>query len=660
MKKVLALALFAPIFFGTKAQTPDSVAIGLGEYVNFALNTTTHKGYVVNGNLTPIPGAPSNLYSVTGGCHHGFAIDSAFNAWGYADGSTGQLGNGSTSGNSSMTKVLTDSLGNAFTDIRQIVCGRNNYGGFWNTLFIKGDGTLWICGETEGGALGNGTWGSAHTTRPVQIHFPAGVQIKKVVEGYVIWALATNGDVYTWGGGNSFFQKCLAQGGSPNYLTPTKITLPAPASDIACGALWYYALVDGNVYATAQDNYSDYIGISPQGSLTNVAQNVMSFYGFSAGSVKSIYANDESSYCIKNDGTLWGWGGNAVGSVGNGDEIDYARYGGYPLPYGTTNPFPWNWDQGNHENQVQRPVQLMKGYLFKQVYTESALVYSCYAMGVDGRLYSWGRNKGGCLGNGVVEGNPTNGAIGSRYPNFADVPWPSQVNPQPSGTNYQTTCQYCLTHPTETSCAVYTIPANTKPVARVTATVTGNMVVLNGSTSTDNVHITYYLHTQLSGSSVNMGCQGCMIDTLKGVSTGTYTMQMRTIDNGWLSDSTTVTFSVGVTPPTVTPGGPYTITLPANSQVISVTAAGNDGATITGYAWTKTSGPGSTTITGNTTATATVSGLQQGAYVFHCVVTDSNTTTGSADVAVTVNPAPGGTIERNYLQVHRYRAKTVQ
>lgn len=92
-------------------------------------------------------------------------------------------------------------------------------------------------------------------------------------------------------------------------------------------------------------------------------------------------------------------------------------------------------------------------------------------------------------------------------------------------------------------------------------------------------------------------------------------------------------------PPTVNAGVDQTITLPTSSASLSGTATGNGGATISTKLWTKISGPGATTITGNTTLTPTVSGLQAGVYVFQLSATDSNSQTSTDQVQVIVNPA---------------------
>jgi predicted esterase len=97
-------------------------------------------------------------------------------------------------------------------------------------------------------------------------------------------------------------------------------------------------------------------------------------------------------------------------------------------------------------------------------------------------------------------------------------------------------------------------------------------------------------------------------------------------------------------PPTVNAGADKFITLPTNSVGLSGTAADPDG-TIASYAWTKVSGPAGGTFSAPSSASTTVSNLQQGTYVFRLTVRDNGGETVSDDVAVTVNSAtPTGTV----------------
>jgi hypothetical protein len=106
------------------------------------------------------------------------------------------------------------------------------------------------------------------------------------------------------------------------------------------------------------------------------------------------------------------------------------------------------------------------------------------------------------------------------------------------------------------------------------------------------------------------------------------------------------TFPVPNVAPKANAGADKTITLPV--AVLSLTGSGTDtDGSITGYAWSRISGPATGTISAPTAATTTVTSLMQGVYMFELKVTDNAGATGRDTVQVTVSaavvvPVPGG------------------
>ncbi|MFT3700845.1 MAG: PKD domain-containing protein [Agriterribacter sp.] len=93
------------------------------------------------------------------------------------------------------------------------------------------------------------------------------------------------------------------------------------------------------------------------------------------------------------------------------------------------------------------------------------------------------------------------------------------------------------------------------------------------------------------------------------------------------------------TPPLADAGSAQTITLPVSTVTLDGSKSTASSGTITGYKWTKVSGPASGTITNATGATTTVTGLTAGTYQFQLAVTNSNSLTSTATVTITVKPA---------------------
>ncbi len=87
--------------------------------------------------------------------------------------------------------------------------------------------------------------------------------------------------------------------------------------------------------------------------------------------------------------------------------------------------------------------------------------------------------------------------------------------------------------------------------------------------------------------------------------------------------------------PVVSAGADKAVTLPVSVIVLSGTASDPDG-TIASLAWTKTSGPNTPSLSGNTTATLAITGAIAGTYIYRLTATDNKGATSFDEVQVTV------------------------
>ena len=92
--------------------------------------------------------------------------------------------------------------------------------------------------------------------------------------------------------------------------------------------------------------------------------------------IVQVASNDESSYALASDGTVYSWGDNTHGQLGNGTTINYT----VPVAVKTTGT-------------------PMDGKTIVQV--AAGAPYSL-ALASDGTIYSWGNNSKGQLGNGTT------------------------------------------------------------------------------------------------------------------------------------------------------------------------------------------------------------------------------------------------------------------
>ena len=147
-----------------------------------------------------------------------------------------------------------------------------------------------------------------------------------------------------------------------------------PASRIAAGATHSLALAaDGTVWAWGENGR----GQLGDGTTTNRLSPVQ-VRGMS--DVVAVAAGGQSSYAVKRDGTLWAWGFNQLGSLGDGTTVDR------PLP-----------------------VQVLG---LSGVTAVAAGVYHVLALDANGTVWSWGSNGTGQLGDGMTDDRPVAAPVG--------------------------------------------------------------------------------------------------------------------------------------------------------------------------------------------------------------------------------------------------------
>jgi alpha-tubulin suppressor-like RCC1 family protein len=614
---------------------------GIGD--NYAFLGTNNAG--TKGLAIPVVVSPSNLtfQSVAGGLHGGAAVDVNGNVWTIGDNAYGELGNGTTTALATAYEITVDSLGNPFNNVSQVFCYFTGNAEDQGDYAVKNDGTLWVWGYTGEGMRGNGTAGGLNT-RPVQVPIPGGRSVKQIVAGQVLIVLCTDGTVWTCGAGNGQLQNLGYAGATAtSSLSLTQVTTLSNITQIAGGTAFNYALTStGTLYGWGVN--SSYMGYTAtQGSGTPLATptvltNIMNGLPHP---IKQIVVNTECTHVILSDGSLWGWGDNAMGTVGIGTELNFAT---------TTAPYAWDFLVG--DKLVQLPVRIVPSRSdFTAIFGSSVFTFYTYAETADGTLYSWGRNKGCVLGNGVISCSPN---ITATYPDSWDVTTPTIVAPMALTATTIVACPYCLLHPGSSPCSDCAYPV-VIPVANagsnITITLPVNTTTLDGSGSSNPGGGTLtYAWVQVSGPSTStiVTASGATT-TVSGLVQGTYTYQLTVTNTSGVTATATVTVTVNAAvPPVVTPianaGANSTITLPVSTAILDGNSSSNPGGGTLTYAWIQVSGPSTSTITTASGATTTVTGLVQGTYTYQLTVTNSQGKTATATVTVTVNAAaPVGT-----------------
>ncbi len=174
-----------------------------------------------------------------------------------------------------------------------------------HAFVIDGEGRQFAWG------LGYGQTPAAPAGYPVMVEVRANPHVKIGRTG--------TGQVYTWAQSNSQGQLGRFP---PPYNTPGLVTaLPLPATSVSAGGgvrgspFCLAALSDGSVWAWGY-NQNGQLG---DGTATNRSVPVQ-VPGLS--SVVKVFAADTHSMAIKSDGTLWAWGSNDYAQLGDGTNIE--------------------------------------------------------------------------------------------------------------------------------------------------------------------------------------------------------------------------------------------------------------------------------------------------------------------------------------------------
>lgn len=236
-----------------------------------------------------------NAQTLTSGGSHCFLVcsDGTVNAWG--SNGQGQYGNGTNT-----TSKIPKYIG-GFDDFTSIVCG------YAQTLAIKNDGTLWAFGWNNKGQLGDGTL--INSNIPVQVVGLTGITSASGGYGHSL-ALKNDGTVWAWGAND---RGQLGDGTFVDQTTPVQVVgLSGIIAVSASGASHSMALKNDGTVWTWGGNWAGQLG---DGTTTNNA-TATQLNGITG--IIAIAAADGHSLILKNDGTVWAFGENSKGQVGDG------------------------------------------------------------------------------------------------------------------------------------------------------------------------------------------------------------------------------------------------------------------------------------------------------------------------------------------------------
>lgn len=296
--------------FHSLALTNDGTNWAWGYNADGELGTTSTQTCTNNNNpcsTTPLAiSSLSNVRAMVGGGYHSLALlsDGTVRAWGY--GAYGQLGNGSQYNQS--TPVVVTSL----SGVTALA------GGVYYSLALKSDGTVWGWGYNGDGQLGATTsqtcFGVTCATTPIQV---SGLSNATAIAAGAQHSLAvkSDGTIWAWGGNGS---GQLGNGTTTPSSTPIAVGTLSNASAVAAGNGFSLALKqDGTVWAWGDNTYGQ-LGATSADSCGGAPCSKTPIQVSSLTEVVAIAAGGYHGLALKRDGTVWAWGLNVYGQLGDG------------------------------------------------------------------------------------------------------------------------------------------------------------------------------------------------------------------------------------------------------------------------------------------------------------------------------------------------------
>jgi alpha-tubulin suppressor-like RCC1 family protein len=282
--------------------------------------------------------------------------------WAFGDNTYGQLGNTSAGAGSSIpVEVLGQNGAGTLTGVTAVAGGKKR--GF----ALKSDHTVWAWGDNTWGALGIGNTTDQTTPQPVSISLPSGVTITAVAGSPL--ALASDHTVWTWGFNG---EGQLGSGTPGGYrTTPGQVTALSGVTAVAGGSGHSLALVGSTVWAWGKNGHGQLGYGGTTDSSTPTAISALSGVDVTA---VAAGATGSSSFAVASDHTVWAWGGNANGQLGNNTHTDQ-----------------------------HAPVQVWVAANVPLTDVTAVAVGSNFALALksDHTVWAWGSNASGQLGDGT-------------------------------------------------------------------------------------------------------------------------------------------------------------------------------------------------------------------------------------------------------------------
>ncbi|WP_130866566.1 RCC1 domain-containing protein [Acidipropionibacterium timonense] len=261
--------------------------------------------------LIPRPVTTVGGSSISAGERHSLLAGSDGAAWAWGRGTSGELGQGiSMNPNNGDSRVPLKVVGSDGLHVKQVSAGQVH------SVALDSTGSAWAWGFNDSGALGDGTAATRYSATKVK---QGDVKFTQISAGMAFsMAVSTTGDLYGWG---TNWRGQLGDGTKKKkHEVPVRVEAPAGVtfSKVSAGDAHTIALsTTGEIYGWGWNSFGQVGNDAPLS--TNTPQKVVAPKGLT---FTDVAAGGDSSAAVASDGSVYTWGHNDEGQLGNGTMKD--------------------------------------------------------------------------------------------------------------------------------------------------------------------------------------------------------------------------------------------------------------------------------------------------------------------------------------------------
>jgi alpha-tubulin suppressor-like RCC1 family protein len=339
--------------------------------------------------------------AVSAGQTHTAGIRDNGTLWAWGNNADSRLGDGTTTGRSSPVQI-----GEA-SNWTYVSAGDTH------TVALRADNTLWAWGSNANGRTGLGAIGGNTTASPTQVQ-PGTTWRAVSAGGSHTMAIAADGSLWGWGANASG-----QLGDTTNGLRSSPVRIDGPSTD------WLAVSAGGNHTIAVRTDGSIWVwGSGDHGRLgtgNTAGVNTPTRIEGTSTDWQTVSAGGSYTLAVRTGGTLWAWGWNGDGRLGDGTTTD--RHS--PVQAGTATDWQtvsagvvhsagirtdgslWTWGENAEGSRLgdgtttgrNAPAQIQPGTTWQTV---SASWGHTAGIMQDGSLWAWGGTEFGQVGNGTT------------------------------------------------------------------------------------------------------------------------------------------------------------------------------------------------------------------------------------------------------------------